>query len=275
MDIIIINLLRQILFSIGLISLFGLAIWLLNRVFYRLMGKHGRAAGIAAGCIGTPVHELGHAFFCVIFGHKIVELKLFQPSGKGGALGYVKHTFNKKNLYHQIGNFFIGTGPIIFGSGALWLLMLLLQPRLQAELIGKGNALFSNPDILSLSSAGYFVKALREIIVTFFSAEFLADPLWWLFMIFASSIVLHMSLSPADIKSSSLGFGLIAALLLIMNVILYFVNLHVMLLATEWFLRIGLFVISFLTLSIFILLILLFAALAVKGIKKALTFIKK
>jgi hypothetical protein len=74
------------------------------------------------GWLGTIVHELGHAFFCVIFGHKITDMKLFSPNPETGALGYVKHTYNRKNIYQLVGNFFIGIGPILLGTVVIFLL---------------------------------------------------------------------------------------------------------------------------------------------------------
>jgi len=76
--------------------------------------------------IGTACHELGHALFCVIFRHKITELKLFSPDTKTGTLGYVSHTYEPGSIYQTIGNFFIGIGPILLGSLAIYLTSILL-----------------------------------------------------------------------------------------------------------------------------------------------------
>lgn len=69
--------------------------------------------------VGVPIHELGHLVFALLFGHKITEVKLFQT--QGDTLGYIRHSYNPKNLYHLIGNVFIGAGPILFGSLLLYL----------------------------------------------------------------------------------------------------------------------------------------------------------
>jgi hypothetical protein len=74
------------------------------------------------GWLGTSVHELSHAIFCFIFGHKIVDIKLFSPDPETGTLGYVEHSYNRRNIYQMIGNFFIGVGPVILGSAVIYLL---------------------------------------------------------------------------------------------------------------------------------------------------------
>lgn len=263
------NLLLQLLFTVGLIAAFGLVIWLLNRVFYKLAGDYGKVACILTGFIGTPVHEAGHAIFCVLFGHKVVEMKLYQPNSKDGVLGYVSHTYNKKNVYHQIGNFFIGLGPIILGSGVLLLLMFLLVPDLLGELSDTMNLLaLLNLDLFSFSTIGYIFEILWEIVTTFFGTASLTDPLWWLFMIPACSIALHMSLSASDIKGSAIGFIFIVSALLITNIILYFVNIDAMLAMTDWSLRISGFILNFLMISILLSLILVFIGGIFKGASK-------
>jgi hypothetical protein len=74
------------------------------------------------------IHELSHALFCIIFGHKIQEMKLFSPENDG-TLGYVNHSYNPKNPYQQIGNFFIGTGPIWGGVLLLYVASYFLLPE--------------------------------------------------------------------------------------------------------------------------------------------------
>ena len=72
--------------------------------------------------LGTSIHELGHAIFAIIFGHKITKMSLFSPNLVNGSVGYVNHSYNPKNIYHNIGNFFIGIGPVIFGSFVMYAL---------------------------------------------------------------------------------------------------------------------------------------------------------
>ena len=124
----------QIVFTVGLIVLFGFLLALCNRRFYANFGNYSRAVCYITGAVGTPVHECAHALFCVIFGHKINEIKLFQVNSEDGTLGYVKHSYNPKNIYHKIGNFFIGIAPIIVISAILYLLALLIMTVLVVEI---------------------------------------------------------------------------------------------------------------------------------------------
>ena len=59
------------------------------------------------GWLGCSVHELSHAFFALIFGHKINEIELFKPNSDGESLGHVSHSYNKRSIYQKTGNFFI------------------------------------------------------------------------------------------------------------------------------------------------------------------------
>jgi hypothetical protein len=112
---------------IGVVYLLGYIIMIINRAFYKAVGA-GRTVCLATGFIGTPIHELGHAFMCLVFFHKIVDIKLYQIDDESGTLGYVSHTYNKRNIYHVIGNYFIGVAPIFCGGIVLYLLMKFLLP---------------------------------------------------------------------------------------------------------------------------------------------------
>jgi len=68
------NVFCQFIFTIGLIAAFGLIVGLTNKAFFKLVGyKLGRITCIATGFIGVPIHEIGHALFCVIFRHKLSQ----------------------------------------------------------------------------------------------------------------------------------------------------------------------------------------------------------
>ena len=119
---------------------------------------------------GVMIHEIGHAVFCLIFRHKIVEMKLFSPE-EDGTLGYVNHSYNPKSFYQRIGNFFIGTGPIWFGITILCFVSWLLLPS-EMEV---GN---------------------------FFSTNFWGRWQSYIWLYFVLTIASHITLSPPDLAGS-------------------------------------------------------------------------
>ena len=208
----------QVLFWVGAIILTGVIIALLNGLFYRAVGTNSYKVCIATGCIGTPIHELGHAFFCLVFGHKIVEMKLFSPDKESGTVGYVKHSFNEKNIYQRMGQFFIGVGPIIFGSGVLLLLLfLLVRPAftsLAAAMSSLGSAENSLGDYFTLIGSGFggFFRSL-------FSGELVTTWQWWVMLLLGCMISIHMNLSKADIDGAKLGLLLVIAIFALVPII--------------------------------------------------------
>ena len=124
------KLLLQLLFTVGIIICSGLLLSFSKRFFLKSCGSAAYHVQIVTGFLGTPVHELSHALFCLIFGHRICEIQLFNPNSDDGTLGHVSHSYNRKNLWHQLGNFFIGIAPILGGTAVLLLLLrLLLRKR--------------------------------------------------------------------------------------------------------------------------------------------------
>ncbi len=163
---------------------------------------------------GIVIHELGHALFCVIFRHRIVEMKLFQP--EDGSLGYVKHAFNPRSFYQNVGNFFIGTGPIWLGSGALYLLARLLL----------GRAIFSsgNTAIPTIQSWGDFRFVLIELtsmvlqsVSVMVRSAHPANWQFWLFAYAAFCIGSHITLSRPDLRGAWGGFVVLVAAVVLFN----------------------------------------------------------
>lgn len=141
-------------------------------------------------CPGVVVHELGHAFFCLVFGHKIVEMKLFSPE-EDGTLGYVNHSYDPRNVYHRIGNFFIGTGPVWFGTAVLWFISYLLLPE--------GIEFESNS----------IAAGVRNVLSVFLSPDFWQRWQSYLWLYIMLTVASHITLSPPDLSGSLDGGGII------------------------------------------------------------------
>ncbi|MBD7913045.1 MULTISPECIES: hypothetical protein [Clostridium] len=192
---------------VGVFVIFGFLIgWLNNRSRNYIYGAFGKPALYITSFIGTPVHEFGHFIMCILFMHRVVEVKWFIPSAveKGGVLGYVRHS-RHDSLYQRVGDFFIGIGPLIVGSIIIVTLSRWLLPD-------TFNALFNMKEF-----------DLTYIVKTIFSVKNISDYKFWIFMILAISISSHMSLSKPDIENSY--FGAIVLLFINMAIATIFVSL--------------------------------------------------
>lgn len=214
---ILLNTLSQTLIIFLSIAIVGLLIYCVNKIFFKVI-KH-RGSYIVTGIIGTPLHELSHAVMCIIFGHKITNIKLFQMPDEDGVMGYVENNYNPKNIYQLMGNFFIGVAPIICGASIIYLLIMLLLPNAYDEINQYLNdyVLIRTKDN-SISFFAYEMKVLFELfkIVLF---EIKTGFLWFIFVIIALCISQHMQLSPADILGALKGLPFFAIIILLLNVI--------------------------------------------------------
>ncbi len=171
------------------------------------------------GWLGTIVHELGHAIFCLIFRHKITAMKLFDPDPETGTLGYVEHSYNSTSVYQLAGNFFIGIGPILLGTAVIYLLSYLLLGLNPFKLADNFNiasfhiyswdALMQIFQILWASST----SLLGEV----FSWHNLSTWQLYAFIYLAFAIGSSITLSPPDIKGTLKGFSVILILIFIFN----------------------------------------------------------
>lgn len=235
--------LLQIAFTVGIIILFGRLIALCNKRFYANFGGLSRTVCYATGFIGTPVHELSHALFCVLFGHKIVEIKLFQVDAADGTLGYVRHAYNKKNLYQRMGNFFIGVAPILVISALLFLALYVLLPSFYTEILRLADG-------FSLRNIGKALGDLGAAVVSFFTLATAWQ--WWVFLLTGALLCLHMTLSGADIKGALSGLFFVAAAFLVADVILELLDPGLLVAFTKQIMRAGSYLFCFLLLALFI-----------------------
>lgn len=250
----------QIAFTVGLIVLFGFVIGACNKQFYANFGRYGRTVCYVTGAIGTPIHELGHALFCLLFGHKINEIKLYQINAADGTLGYVNHSYNKRNLYQRIGNFFIGVGPILLISAVLFLLAYLLLPDFVAEI----SQSIQITDITS--GAGDVVLGVLGALETFFLSALSWQ--FWVFLAVGMFLSLHMTLSKPDIQGAIGGLVFLLVTVLVVDVILAVVNIDALNGFTDVVLHIGSYLLCFLTLSLIISLLALFVSFIFRAVKR-------
>jgi hypothetical protein len=183
---------------------------------YKVMGRNVFLYGF--GWLGTSIHELGHALFALIFFHKINEVKLFNPSGKGGALGYVTHSYNKRNIYQNIGNIFIGIGPVLMGALMLFLITYLLFGISLNSYTGFNSSLQSFTSINGFTefSKDAYLSIVNFIKIVLFSAQ----SNWWkitLLVYCLYAIGSSITLSPSDIKGAWKGFVFFLLVLVIFN----------------------------------------------------------
>lgn len=181
----------------------------------RLVSGLGRKAYlILLAWIGTPVHELGHLLFCLLFRHRITEVRLFRPDPATGTLGYVNHSYSKKSLYQRVGNFFIGIGPILMGSAVILLLARLL---LESEAVVLDAADLDAGQDLSKFIAGVF-DATSKLIGRLLDPDQLTDWRTWLFVYLALAVGSSMTLSRPDVKSATAGFVTLVGLIYLLNI---------------------------------------------------------
>jgi len=184
----------QILWLWGPFFVIGFALYFVTRLRDRAFAESvGQKAELfLTGWIGTPVHEMGHAIFCVLFRHTITEAKFFSPD-ENGTLGYVKHEYNPKSSYQQIGNFFIGIAPMLFGTVVIYALLGILFPQ--------------------YSETNWYVFKI------FLNTDNFSDWRFWLFLYLSVGIASHMKLSAPDFKSAAGGFVTLLCLIFLVNLI--------------------------------------------------------
>lgn len=207
------NFLIQIGTFLGIIFIFGFLIGLCHDIFYRNLRHFGKPVFYATALIGAPIHELSHALFCIIFRHRITSFNPFVLSSdpESPLWAHVGHSWNKRNLYQNVGNFFIGIAPILVMSALIFVMTHYLLPEFTQECI----ALIGSLDSFDFKQI-WFV--LSSMITGFFSYYYM--PIWWLVFILTLMLSLHMSLSQADIKGSLSGIIFFVVALFILNVLL-------------------------------------------------------
>ena len=212
--------LGQMAVLFGGVTAAGLLLHLVSHLTYKsLENAFGSKGVFAVAWLGTPVHELGHAIFCPIFMHRIEEMQLFHPNPATGTLGYVNHTWDRRNPWAVMGNFFIGIGPVIMDGAVLFGLFYWLVPG-SRDIGNIGAGLPVSGD--SLIWKGYldiFTDASLAVSGLLFTPDNLLTWQFWLFLYLAVCISSSLRLSVADIRTAASGLGMTVLPFLVLNLI--------------------------------------------------------
>lgn len=235
--------LEMFVLTLGLLFVCGLVVHFCSFLFSKLLGDGAKPVYFITAAIGTPIHELGHAFMCLIFGHKIEDMKLWSPTAKDGMFGYVEHSYSKKNPWAVLGNLFIGLGPLFSGLGVIVLSLWLCLPTAWYGYLQTSHALLSSGASAAEVALGVF-DLFKNI-----PAAFAEN--WWRALIGILIILpvsLHVKLSFLDIKGSMSAIPIYAGLLAIFSLLTFAIN-------TQDFFINGMILLNVRLLSVFILII--------------------
>lgn len=226
------NTLIHLVLLFGLTGLITAVMFLLQRMICISFSKTTGWGGVyLTGWIGTPIHELGHALFCVLFGHKIQEVALFKPDKSSGVLGYVRHSYDPKSVYQKVGNFFIGIAPLLTGSAILFLLFDTFFHGSVAPELRSGLDINN----LNTSLSTVYAEVIRGMKQNFnaISTSVTKPTITSVLLVYVmASISVHMAPSHIDLKNALSGFGLIAGMIFIFNLVMAITGSSALLLAT-------------------------------------------
>lgn len=214
------NSLEQLLMLFGPVLILAFIINYLsllnNRLINLIFGNQGYL--VLFGWIGVPVHETGHALFALLSGHQIKEIKLFKPDPKTGTLGYVLHTYNPRNLYHQLGNFFIGIDPILLGSLILLALswFIFRINLVELPMFRFSTSVFNSFEMIKPLLSGFF-DGIKEYFRLVFNGE---NSSWWKTILYGYALLAigsSIKLSWPDIAGAVKGFLFVVLLFFVFN----------------------------------------------------------
>ncbi|MFC1860807.1 hypothetical protein ACFLYL_00800 [Chloroflexota bacterium] len=205
----------------GGIVIFGLAIHVLSQLTFKALERaFGRNGVYLVAWLGTPIHEASHALFCLIFFHKIIEIRFFRPDPVTGTLGYVQHTWNRKNPWQVLGNLFIGIGPVILGCMVLFAVFyVMISDSSQAWNIITTRV---NEIDRNYSIGNYFnvlALSLPVMLKLIFTAANITTFMFWVFLYLSICIASNIRLSTADIKHIFSGMGCLVLPFLVINLL--------------------------------------------------------
>lgn len=195
--------------------------WLGHLSKVTLVNNLGNNSQLVVGGLGVIIHELGHAIFAYLFGHKVTNVQLLNLNYRqSGALGSVDHRWNDRNVYQMLGNFFIGLAPYYMCSLALFLLQKFLL-NAQFSITSLTQSLNVNT---TLSVSMIFDSVLDNLKSSFANASFGMIALYIVLTIMIAST--GYDLSRNDFMTVNKGILPWVVTLLVLGSIFYVFNLR-------------------------------------------------
>ena len=108
--------LQMLLFTAAVPLGFSLLIGVCNKAFCGLVGSgRGRPILIALHAVLTPVREFAHLVAAVVTFHHVGDFCLLNLHDPEGELGFVEHSYNRRNPVAVFGNYLFAVLPAVFG----------------------------------------------------------------------------------------------------------------------------------------------------------------
>ena len=225
-----INSFNQLIAILGIFFIFGFLLSLLSdltrKKYYQTFGE--KFIIYWTGWIGTPIHEIGHAVFCIIFGLPITKIQLFNTDPHALMRGYVSYAYQKKSLFKKVGILFASAGPIILGTYLLYLAIYFLLPDGKTLIndLKSWEIYLSNPSNL-LEQFDAIIQQSFKTLPYFFSIKNLTSVKFWIFIYLSLCISSHMQLSDSDMKGLWWGVTFVIVVVFIINIISPFLGNNV------------------------------------------------
>lgn len=202
------------------LAVFATAIHFLETwIQHRLVSRFGWRSVLVTGWLGTPIHELSHAAMCLLFGHRIDELQLFDPDLEDGRLGYVRHSYRRGNWFEEAGNLFIGVAPLLGGSLALVAVSLLFYPSAMTS-VAEAVRQFSAAEIQPFP----WGEAAEAVISSCWQIVSRGDPAtlrFWIYAYLVVCIASHMAPSRSDYAGALRGAVVVGILAFLVTVLVF------------------------------------------------------
>lgn len=202
--------LKYILTNIGLVLglvigvpfLFIFLLSAINRsTKQQIANQFGTGGQIGFGFLGIMIHEASHLLMALAFGHHVDQFRLVRfPTAENSTLGYVHHTWNKRNLYQNMGNLFIGVAPIFGCCLSILLLAKFTIPEVYQSLISSTQQSFSQ--------------------ISFMMPTFNWLPMIIFLVVAANICIGGFDLSRADFENSKQGFWQAVIFLILVTLII-------------------------------------------------------